>query len=227
MRRPTSSTPVSPLTPSSEPVLPRNLPAERGADELVVERAVHAGDRQAVVERGEPGPVGEAERGDEVGAGHPVAAVEARAVDERAAGDRHARAPGSLAVVAATPAAVVPVLGRLDADLLGEQLRGEVVARRRASRPRWPASVARSTWAISTAPAGAVPVPDEPTATPRARSRSASSRRGVRRWVVDRHLAAGCPRAEPVVHGERAERADFAIGAVGALPRRAPSAPAS
>ena len=48
------------------------------------------GDRQPVVERGEPGPVGEAEGGDEGVAGDPVAAVESGAVVERAVGDRHA-----------------------------------------------------------------------------------------------------------------------------------------
>ena len=43
----------------------------------------------------------------------------------------------------------------------------------------------------------ALPVPDEPTCTPRARSSAASSRRGVRRRVVDRHLAAGVHALNP------------------------------
>ena len=72
--------------------------------------------------------------------------------------------------------------------------------------------------ATSTAPAGAVPVPDAPTSTPRAAQERGELRGGVAGGVVDRRLRVGGPRAEPVVHRERAERSDLAVGAVGVLP---------
>src|SRR5215216_1258105 len=53
---------------------------ERGADEVGDERAVASRDREAVVERCELGTLRERQRGDEISAGHAVAAVEPRAV---------------------------------------------------------------------------------------------------------------------------------------------------
>src|SRR4029079_7922847 len=70
------------------PCLAPEVALERGADEVADQRAVATGDREAVVERGELGTLCERERGDEVPARHPVAAVEARAVLEGAVGER-------------------------------------------------------------------------------------------------------------------------------------------
>ena len=67
-----------------------------------------------------PGPVAEPERGDEVGARDPVAAVEAGAVVERAVGG-HAEL-GELRDVAAAAGRGRARAARLDPELLGEQL---------------------------------------------------------------------------------------------------------
>ncbi len=79
-----------------------------------------------------------------------------------------------MAVVAATPARVVPALAAFTPISLVSSS-----AVRLSLDDSIEATMACSggdvTWAISTAPAGAVPVSEEPTSTPRVRSRSASS----------------------------------------------------
>ena len=73
--------------------------------------------------------------------------------------------------------------------------------------------------AIGGALAGADTVGMAPTWTPARGEQARQLARGVLRRVVDRGLARR-PRAEAVVHGERTERADLAVGAVRVLPRR-------
>ena len=122
----------------------------------------------------------------------------------------------SFAVVAGMPVAVVPALAVLTPSSF---VRSSAV--RLSLDESIEATIALRggdvTCATSTAPAGAVPVPDEPTSTPRLR-RSAASCAAALRAGSSTGVFVLADHAEPVVHRQRPERSDLAVGAVGVLP---------
>ena len=83
--------PSSPLTPSSEPVLPRTLPASGVSASWSISVPLTPGDRKPVPERAHTRLVAEPERVDEGPAGHLVAPAEPGPVGEPEAVVRHAQ----------------------------------------------------------------------------------------------------------------------------------------
>ncbi len=179
MRRPRSKTPVRPVTPSREPVLPRKLPSSG----VPTKSPTRVPLRPAT---GRPSySVANSERWARVSAATRVAQVTRLPRSRPEPSFSAPSATGtpsslSLAVIAAIPAAGRALLRRLHAELLGEHLRREVVARREHRvHARRAAQATRPRRSRSRSPARH-PCSGEPTCTPRARSSSVSSAAALR-----------------------------------------------
>jgi len=211
--RPLSTNPASPVTPWSDPVFACSLPLKRPSRGTRRRACRLPRDRESVPERAELGTRTETEDAHQGLARHAIAAVEARPVDERHAVHRHPE-PVHLVNDGFGAGGRRALLRDLDANLPDEHLHREVVTglerrghevvqrrrldrRDRAWRPPGP-STARAY---------------RPTRRGRAAGRRAAfaANTAGSSTAVELRL----DRAHPVVHGQRADRADLGIGAVG------------